>query len=261
MNRHTLFWGFLLILVGGLFLLSNLGVLQVNAGSLILPVAVIALGVYLLLNVGGRQPGREQVLIPLEGANAARLRLTHGAGRLVVGGGSQAGDLLSGACEGGVSLRTSRSGSRLDVEMSVPEGGFPVMGWSGRTLDWDLRLNPAVPLTLDVRSGASETSLDLSHLKVIDFKLSTGASSTTVQMPANAGFTLARVEAGAASVVIDIPQGTGGRIRSESGLADIQVDPLRFPRHGDQFISPDYEYAENKIDLEIHAGVGSVRVR
>jgi hypothetical protein len=260
MNRRSLFWGTLFILVGGLFLLANLGIIAVSAWALILPVGIIALGLWLLFGLGGGGSPPEHASIPLNGANAAQVRINHGAGKLVVQAGAEPGELLSAACGGGLHQRTSRAGSRLDLVLSVPEGAFPFFGWSGRTLDWDLRFNPDVPLSLDVRYGASETVLDLEDLRVIDLKLSTGASSTRLTLPAAAGFTLARVEAGAASVDIRIPSGVGARVRSEAGLADIHLDQARFERHGDRYVTSDFEYADNKVDLEIQAGVGSVRV-
>jgi hypothetical protein len=91
--------------------------------------------------------------------------------------------------------------------------------------------------------------------------LQTGASSTTVVLPANAGFTKAKVEAGAAGVVLEIPEGVAGRIRSTSGLTEIRVDRNRFPRQGGGYQSPDYDSADNKVEIDLAMGVGSVEVR
>jgi hypothetical protein len=45
------------------------------------------------------------------------------------------------------------------------------------------------------------------------------------------------------------------------GLGSIQVDESRFPRMGDGYQSTDYATAENRVDLDIQGGVGSVHVR
>ena len=58
-----------------------------------------------------------------------------------------------------------------------------------------------------------------------------------------------------------VPSGVAARIRISSGLAGVSVDAERFPRVGSEYISPDYETAENRLDLEINTGVGSVSVR
>jgi hypothetical protein len=263
MNRHSLFWGIVLILVGGVFLLSNLGIFIIPAWSLIWPILIIALGLWLLLSVfvGKGTARAEQISIPLEEVDAARVKLSHGAGRLLVGDGAGPAELISGVFSGGLDYRTRRDGNRLDLKLSVPEGSFPFFGWPGTTLDWDVAFNPQVALSLDIKTGANESNLNLENLRVVDLKLQTGASSTALTLPARAGFTRGRVEAGAASVEIRIPHGVGARIRVESGLADVSVDRMRFPRQGDVYYSSDYEISQNKLDLEIQAGVGSVSVR
>jgi predicted membrane protein len=102
--------------------------------------------------------------------------------------------------------------------------------------------------------------LDLTDLKVIEFVMKTGASTTEITMPANAGYTKAKVESGLGSMKIRFPLGVAGKIRTESGLASVSIDGSRFPRSGSVYISADYDEAENKVDLSLNTGVGSVEV-
>ena len=39
------------------------------------------------------------------------------------------------------------------------------------------------------------------------------------------------------------------------------IDTSRFPRQGDYYVSPDFETAENRIELAIESDVGRVTVR
>lgn len=48
---------------------------------------------------------------------------------------------------------------------------------------------------------------------------------------------------------------------SESGLSSIDVDGARFPKSSGVHMSPDYETAENRVDIELHVGAASVTVR
>jgi hypothetical protein len=43
-------------------------------------------------------------------------------------------------------------------------------------------------------------------------------------------------------------------------LGSTQIDEARFPRIGDIYQSLDYATAENRVDMDIQAGVGSLRV-
>ena len=75
MTRGNLFWGFVLVLVGMLFLLSTSGLLKgINPWNLIWPVFLIGFGVWILFgNLLGRRSTGEthQVSIPLEGATSS----------------------------------------------------------------------------------------------------------------------------------------------------------------------------------------------
>jgi hypothetical protein len=111
-----------------------------------------------------------------------------------------------------------------------------------------------------LETGASETRLDLDDLQISELRLKTGASSTNVNLPAQAGFTRVMVESGAASVDIRIPQGVAARIRSRGGLSSLSLDRSRFPRTGDTYQSADYDTALNKVDIDVQMGVGSVTI-
>ena len=122
-------------------------------------------------------------------------------------------------------------------------------------------LNKEVLLSLDVETGASDTRLDLTDLRVIDLQMKTGASATHLTLPAHAGHTRARISSGVSAVNVRVPSGVAARIRVQSGLAGVSVDRSRFPRSGGVYQSPDYDAAENKAEIHIDTGVGAVDVR
>jgi hypothetical protein len=268
MGRGATFWAVILIVAGTLLLLGNLGIINVNVWGVIWPLLLIALGLFVLWGVffGQSSVEAEEATIPLEGATEARIRVNHGAGRLHVEGGAGSTELLAGTFGGGLTKHVRRDGNRLDVEMRLPIDVFPsfIFPWIWGTrnpLDWSFSLNGDVPLTLRFETGAGEAHLDLSSLLVTELRLETGASSTDITLPANAGYTKAKINAGAASAIVRVPPGVAARIRASGGLASINVDRERFPHQGDVCQSPDYNTALNKVDLTIDTGVGSISVR
>ena len=138
--------------------------------------------------------------------------------------------------------------------------GFPNVD-AAHGYEWNLALAAGLPLRLILETGASESNLDLRDLKVTSLELKTGASSTSMTLPAQAGETSVHVSSGAASVKIDLPQGVAGRVRVQSGLAGIHIDPGRFPFNGSIYESPDYASAANRADIFVETGVGSVEIR
>jgi hypothetical protein len=269
MRRGGFFWGAVLVILGIFLLLDNLGFLDalgVNLWNLLWPAFLILLGLWFLWGTlfGRRAQESQQVSVPSEGAEKARIHIQHGAGRLTIGSGTAPGNLLEGAFSGGVDQRSRRAGDTLEVDLKVPANSlwvFPFAWGPGFGHDWSIRLRPDTLLAIDLSTGANDAQLDLTDLKVTDLRLQTGASSTELTIPAAAGFTRAEIESGAASVSIRIPPAVAARIRAKGGLADINVDQNRFPRSGDAYQSSDYDFAANKIDLLIQTGVGSVRIR
>ena len=269
MKRSGLIWGAVLIILGILLLVDNLGLLDalgINLWGVIWPLLLILFGVWVLWGAfGGRRAlESEQVIIPLEGASQAEVRFNHGAGRLAIAAGASAGNLVEGTFSGGVDLKTSRAGDTLKVDLSVPPGRmwfFP-FNWGQRYgYEWTVGLSRDVRLNLDLRTGANEARLDLSDLQVTDLRLQTGASSTELTLPANAGYTRAEVKSGAASVSITVPPTVAARIQARGGLADFNWDRQRFTRSGDVYQSPDYETAANKVEISVETGVGAVKIR
>lgn len=268
MRKDTLLWGVLLIVVGALLLFNSLGIIRVNIWGLIWPLFLIMLGLWILWGflAGPRSAEAEEATIPLEGAEWARVRIHHGAGRLQVKASAGPGELVAGTFGGGVDYGARREGDRLDIEMRVPARVFPrfMSPWMwgrGGALDWSLSLNGEIPLSLDLETGASQARLDLTDLCVTDLRLQTGASATDITLPANAGHTRAEIRSGAASVIIRVPSGVAAWIQAKGGLANIRVDKSRFPRAGDMYQSPDYDTSPNKVDIDIETGMGSVDVR
>jgi len=265
MKRTGLFWGVVLIVLGTLLLLRSLGIIQIDVWGLIWPVALILFGVSVLWGAmsGPRRGDTQQASIPLEGAGQAEVQIYFGAGRLTVNNNAGPNEIVNGSFEGGLDHTARRDGDTLRVKLQMPDMewfNFPWM-WGNYRRDWRMGLNPGVAYTLlDVNAGAAESELDLSNLRVAKFKLSTGASSTTITMPANAGLTEAEIGAGAASVTVRVPTGVAAHIRFRGGVASLSVDPARFPNRGGDYESPDYASAANKLDLRIDAGAGSIDI-
>ncbi|MCX6038081.1 MAG: toast rack family protein [Chloroflexi bacterium] len=200
----------------------------------------------------------KQVSIPLEGATSAYVKLDHGAGRLTLRSGAGSGEIVNGTFGNGLSYKSHVEGGRMEVKLRTSQQAWA--WWPGESLDWDIRLNRDIPLSLKIDSGASASILDLSDLKVTDLDIDTGASSTELTLPANAGNTHVDIDTGASSLKVSIPSGVAASIRVKSGIASVNVNP-RFSRlDGGLYQSTDYSTAANRVDMTIDAGVGSIEV-
>jgi hypothetical protein len=259
------FWALVLIGVGVLFLLSNLGLIPGNAWNYVFPILLVLVGGAMLLN--WRTNARELEIVsasaPLEKATRAAITLKHGAGRLSVNAGSDPALLFAGTFGGGVDKKLFQNDSAAFLELKTPSDVWTSMAFPHtRGLEWNLALNPTVPLTLKYEGGAAETKMDLSGIKLMDLAINTGASSTDILLPPPIGTERVVVHAGAASVKIRLPQNAPAAIRGTMGLGALDVDKSRFPERGlGHYESDDYAAATDRIELVIEGGVGSVEIR
>lgn len=261
MGRNQVFWGAVLLLVGGLMLAGEFGIRLPNGNSLMSlfwPVLLIGFGAWVLLGVFFRgNVETESASIDLQGAREATVHFNHGAGEFRLHGGASGNELLHGTFAGGLEQKTSMDGDRLNVRLR-PANDLIIMPpfWGRDQLDWDISFNPSVPTALDFNLGANKSTLDLRDLNITDIKLQSGASETTVTLPAR-GRLKADFEVGAASLTLIVPEGVSIRTRAAIGAGDFNVDRNRFPNKE----SPDFETAANAIDIHVKGGAASVRVK
>ena len=268
MRSSRVFWAVLLVLLGLLLLASNLGFISLNIWSLFWPAFLILLGVWFLIGTtrGTSELVMEEGSVDLDGAARAVVVVKHGAGMLEINGGAESGKLVSGTFANGLDPRVKKVGDALDVVLQparvpFPEVIFPWNWISGKGFHWDCGFTTEIPLDLVFEIGAVDARLDLTDVQVKNLALKTGASSTNLKLPAKAGMTHVKVEAGAASVEITVPEGVAARVEASAGLASVDVDQARFPKQNGIYQSGDYASAENKVDIRIETGLGSIDIR
>jgi hypothetical protein len=268
MRRNRIFWAVILVAAGFLLLFNNLGLFNINLWRLFWPTILIILGVWFLVGTasGTGEFVMEESSVDLGDAKNASITFKYGAGRLTLDASADEGKLVSGTFANGLDSRVKNLDTGLDVVLQPPSQAFPDVffpgNWiSGKGLSWECGLSKEIPLNLVFEIGASDASLDLTDLQVKELVLKTVASSTDIKLPAKAVATHFKVEAGAASLEIRVPEGVAARVDTEAGLASISVDESRFPKQGGIYQSADYETAENKVDIRIETGMASIEIR
>jgi hypothetical protein len=261
MRRGEVFWGFILIILGGLFALRSAGYIAGDIFGWFWPLFIVAIGVWILIGGGvRRQTGAlaEPFSIPLQGATEADLRIDHGVGRISIGPGANAGDFLTGTRGVGMNQSVQLVGDRLQVKIEAGPSFIPFMGPPGGI--WEYRLDGNVPTQLTIHSGASRLDLDLTELSVTRLEFQGGASNLNLTLPARVSHSVSEIEAGAASIEVRVPRGVGLRLHATS-VGSLNVDEAAFPRRAsDMYESADYETAATRADVKIDGGATSVRV-
>jgi hypothetical protein len=261
MSRTALFWGIVLILLGCILGLQAAGLISGSVWGYIWAVFLIFLGIWVISSRYYKPKFEEgkQIAVSRREANRAEIVFDFGAASLVVTGGASPDMVLEGLAGAALDLKTDYFSDKVAVHVSAGPSFIPFLspdGWS-----WRFRLNNDMPMTLKFDSGASSIDLDLSDIKVSSIRIETGASGSKIVLPAHAGKTELIIEGGAASFDIRAPEGVAARVRIMQGASSVRVDEKRFPitSTGD-YQSPDYDTAENSVEVYLNAGASSFEI-
>ncbi len=258
MYRGPILFPLVLIVLGLLLLFGNLGYIQFDFWQFVTtwwPLLLVIIGVDILIgSLRARNVKAQTLALDLGGASQADVSINYGAGELTIGKAAP-GKIVDGTFEGEV-----RYDAKPDGRVWLKLQPLNWWGWNPRGYRWNVGLTDAVPLKLSLDGGAASSNVDLTDLKVTALNLKTGASSSVVRLPRAAGMTTVRINAGAASVKLIVPEGVGARIRSSMAIGSNNIDPRRFLRSGGDYLSADYDTATNKIDIQFDGGVGSLAV-
>ena len=259
MNRSNIFWGGVLILLGTLFLLQTQNIIP-SIFPYIWPLGLILVGLWIIVSVYWRSGDAEETFsVPLDNAKAVKYKFSHGAGQIEIKGGAPIGQAMTGLTAEGVNRKSHSDGDRLEVRIEAGASFIPFIGPSGGIFKF--QLSNEVPAIISVETGASQLDMDLTDVPASEIRLQTGASNSNVTLPAR-GTSHMDLEAGAASINIRIPDGVAGRIRIKEGLTSLNIDKTRFPQADTRlYQSADYDAAENRAELNIEAGVGSITIK
>ncbi len=298
--RGGFVWPIILIGAGLVFLLNNLGVIGWGIWDTLLrlwPILLIAAGLDLL--VGRRFPLGSALLalllivvlvlavqgtltLPAVAGNAgvdrtetisqdlgseerAAVDIKFGTGNLNIAALSEgSSQLVQGKADLSRDERLNdsfRASNGVDYYTLESQGswswGTQVFTDNGK--NWDLGLNRDIQLDLEVDAGAGKSTLDLAALNLRRFKLDGGVGQVTVKLPVRGRYDMT-IDGGVGQMILMVPQGLGARVRVDGGLGgvDVQGD---FRKQGDEYITDNYNTAENRATLEVNGGVGQIVIK
>lgn len=204
----------------------------------------------------------------LEGASDAKVEIDMGIGELDLGS-TQKADTLAVASLTLFENEELRQEFKIDGDTALFELGtrmtrsfaipvFPPFGFFDTEHNWEIDLSQAVPINLELNTGVGLSNIDLEDLNITNLEIDTGVGQTIVTLPVSGDFD-ARISGGVGELRVRVPKGTAIRIRVDSGVGDVSVRG-DYQRDGNTYTSPTYNDSEDRIDLFVSGGVGSIRI-
>jgi hypothetical protein len=237
----------------------------------------------------------DNLSVPLNGTTTARVDINSGTGHLTID--PLAGDeslLASGTLQflekQGVPARSLDSGSgQSTLRVRAGEGGIGQhwfrLPWEfcGGAYEWQVYLNPRISCDINAHSDGGNVKLDLAGMAVTHVAADTGGGNMEVVLPDNAtdlsaaastgggnvtveigrgitGNSSVDAKSGAGNVVVRVPSGLAARVRADSGLGKVTVDPRFSTVDGHTYQTPDYEGAADKVEIIANSGAGNVSI-
>ena len=258
------FWPLILVFVGLDLIFRNTRARGLV--SLLVAVGLVALVAILLLSGGAQRRGveREAFSYPLKGLESATVRLEVGVGRLEVSALDDSDKVLE------ADISHDARATRLVRDVSDEERDLRVsLRTTGQTRawqpfgtifdeDWRIGLTPKLPVALDVNSGVNRSRLDLRGLRLTQLDLNAGVGDMEVMLPDQGTYQVS-INGGVGAVKIEIPEDVEARIRVDGGLGAVNVSG-RFERQGKYYVSKGYANADDKVEIDVDGGVGSITI-
>ena len=123
----------------------------------------------------------------------------------------------------------------------------------------DVRLNTQTNWTLNLAMGAGELDFDLTKFKIRTLNFDGGAADLKIKIGDLLPIADVNVKTGVANVEIKVPQGSGCRIKTHTGLAS--KDFKGFVKKDDGYYeTPNYNTSKNKVFIKLDGGLSNFEV-
>lgn len=151
---------------------------------------------------------------------------------------------------------SSDSVNTLTFKMKDKSGSWS-LGDGGN--DVSLKLNKRPEWNLNMNMGAGEVDLDLEEYKVRSFRFDGGAASVNIKVGGLLPITDVTVKTGVADVKINIPEGSGCKIRTKTGLSAKDFPDFIKIDNGN-YETANYKGSAKKVFINLDGGLSNFEV-
>ena len=287
----SLFWPILLIGVGCIWLLANLGILPEVSWRFFLrlwPLVLVVIGLDII--IGRRSPaiggliglGAVAAVIalvllapsldlepeiefktlsfsePLEGATSARITLDLERYPTTVDSHSDSNSLIEAELDTFTDVNFSTRGAKTKSVNIDPVSDINFdFNWfdnAGQDAEWVIDLSPYIPLDLMVDVGSGSAALNLTDLELTDFEIDGGSGSVDLFLPSTYTQYSVNIDGSSGSFYIELESNSDIRaeINVESGSFDLVIG-------SESDVEARIDGGSGSIDIDVPTNVG-VRV-
>lgn len=251
-------------------------------GSLIVLVLALTACNFGTIETGSTQTKNETV--ELGGADTAVVDIAMGLGELSVTDGAD--DLMDAEFSYNVEdwepeVNYAVSGSNGRLTITQPDTQFEGIPDSNVVNKWDLQFNNAIPMEMDVKLGAGESTLNLRSLNLERLSVESGAGSSTISL-GDSPLRIVDIKAGVGEMNLDlsgmweedanitietgigdttilVPSDVGVIVHADLGIGDLDANGFRV--QGDNYVNDAYGESSITLSIDLQGGVGGITLQ
>lgn len=235
------------------------------------------------------------IVEPLAGANSATVTLNLAVGDVTIDALDDSNNLMVADINylGVLDFQSSGDSNRTITLDTNNEIGATVNTWpfnnlfpsdNEASLKWDVAFNPNVPLSLDIRGGVGDSTVNLADLDLTTLDIDAGVGNMNIGLPGGSyevqmsggvgSFDIAVAEdaditlqtsGGVGTTTIDVPNNAAVRVEGSGGLGGLNLpsNMTLITESGDTEIweTAGFDSASNQIVIRHSGGVGGLTVR
>ncbi|MDW7660604.1 MAG: DUF5668 domain-containing protein [Bacillota bacterium] len=295
MNREKMVPGIILIGIGALFLLRNMGIIHWwTLGSLwrFWPLILVVIGINTIFHrstavavitwigffaiiigysittpqappwdhvISVNESPRTPIVIPATPqTESGILNLNTGAIQLTIKETEDSLVTVSGfPFQPEYRLNSSSDGKTQEITIDTSS-----RNWRGNEDSFRgiIELNKDVRWRIDTKLGAVSTHMDLSQIELEQLNMEVGAGDVTLILAQSEEESEVTINAGTTQLVLELPQEINGRIHTQSVLTQTSINENDWRREGDTYFSEDYDASSPTLDITVEMGVGRLEV-
>lgn len=147
-------------------------------------------------------------------------------------------------------------GSKREINIGLEEGHFRSGDFKNKA---SVKLNPALLWELKVDVGAASIDMDLSSFKINKLNIDGGASSINVRLGNLQDESHIKINSGASSISIKVPQEYGCQVSTSTILSSKDLPGFN-KSDGGKYITPGFSDSSRNIYIDVEAAVSSLNV-
>lgn len=296
MKTSNVFWGVLLLVLGGMFLVDNLNIVSIclddvwkfwplilvfwGISALVkdtrarwiaaaVTAVVIAIVAFSLFSFRWAGCNADDIETTVEtqhlsepydpSITSASLTIGAGAAKVILEGTSdQLLDAETRSSIGECILTSSGEEGRRDLKLEIP-GKDHRFSFRRVTNEATVRLHPGPTWDISLGAGAASAELDLRPFDVNNVDIEAGATSVELRIGVPKNETEVRVQAGASSITIEVPGQAPCAISIDAPLSSKDFEGFEKVGSG-RYETGGFSGGDGSIRISIDAGVSKVRV-